>query len=30
MQINELDADNLVILNKNDASFTVWNYKKEL
>jgi type III restriction enzyme len=28
--INELDADHLVILNKNDTSFTVWNYKKEM
>jgi WD40 repeat protein len=26
----ELDADNLAILNEQDTSFTVWNFKKEI
>lgn len=27
--IAELDADNIVILNENDSSFTVWNFKQD-
>ena len=27
--IAELDADNIVILNENDTSFTVWNFKQD-
>lgn len=26
----ELDADNIVILNENDTSITVWNFKQDL